>query len=320
MLVDNAAATLLQPPVLVDVPVPQRSASSGTGAALGVALVAAVLGVLGRRTPDTGVEEMPLLLLNFACVPGTELCLPVREAHRQLFDDVMQSGPRRIAVCMDRPESDTMEDDSEESSARVGVVFEVKNFDFSANTEDGNRYLVAQCSVVGRVRIRKVARGGAPSSRAYRRVEVEPYEDLDRAPCDTSDLELQAKAALQRVVALQGKDDQLGLPEGVPTESTFTRDGLWKFVELWQDVEILRVFEKCEQLREKRERHYEESRMLEDYSRQDGVPAEVLNYIDAVLNSRSHAERLRIFIDLFEVAENTLAIQAAYKIVKIQYA
>jgi hypothetical protein len=49
MLVDNAAATLLQPPVFVDVPVPQRAASSGTGAALGVALVAAGLGVVAGR-------------------------------------------------------------------------------------------------------------------------------------------------------------------------------------------------------------------------------------------------------------------------------
>lgn len=49
ILVDNAAAQLLQPPVFVDVPVPQRSASSGTGAALGVALVAAGLGVVAGR-------------------------------------------------------------------------------------------------------------------------------------------------------------------------------------------------------------------------------------------------------------------------------
>jgi hypothetical protein len=48
MMVDNAAATLLQPPVLVDVPVPQRSAS-GTGTALGVALVAAGLVVVAGQ-------------------------------------------------------------------------------------------------------------------------------------------------------------------------------------------------------------------------------------------------------------------------------
>jgi len=40
---------LLQPPVFVDVPVPQRSASSGTGATLGMALVAAGLGVVAGR-------------------------------------------------------------------------------------------------------------------------------------------------------------------------------------------------------------------------------------------------------------------------------
>jgi len=49
MSVENVAAPVLQPPVLVDVQVPQRSVSYGPGAALGVALVAAGLGVVAGR-------------------------------------------------------------------------------------------------------------------------------------------------------------------------------------------------------------------------------------------------------------------------------
>merc|ERR1719197_2062481 len=43
---ETAAASFVQPQVLVDVPVPQRSVSTGSGATLGVALVAAGLGVV----------------------------------------------------------------------------------------------------------------------------------------------------------------------------------------------------------------------------------------------------------------------------------
>jgi hypothetical protein len=45
--VDYAVQPMLQPPVIVEVPVPQRSASAGPGTALGVALVAAAVGVVG---------------------------------------------------------------------------------------------------------------------------------------------------------------------------------------------------------------------------------------------------------------------------------
>jgi hypothetical protein len=290
----------------------------------------------GRWTHDPAREEVPLLSLNYACVPGMEVRLPVSEANRRLFDDVMQSGLRHIAVCIDRPESD-------KRFSNVGTALVVKHCDFGITTEDDTQYPVAQCSVVGRVRIRKVydARG---NESAHRRAEVEPYDDVGTA-LGTSDLELRAKAALQRVVALQEKDDQLGLPEEVVTESTFSEDGLWKFVQVWQDVEILKVFAKHEQLQEglrprileymrKNQSNVEltlddgsltlstnlealpsdlrqECRMHENFSRQDGVPAEVFNLIDAILQSRSHAERLQIFIDAFEEEEKKLAVRAA---------
>jgi len=49
MPVDNAMSPLVQPQVIVEMPVPQRSASYGSGAALGVALVAAGVGVVAGR-------------------------------------------------------------------------------------------------------------------------------------------------------------------------------------------------------------------------------------------------------------------------------
>jgi len=49
MSLDTVGSPLVQPQVVVEVPVPQRSASSGTGVALGVALVAAGLGVVAGR-------------------------------------------------------------------------------------------------------------------------------------------------------------------------------------------------------------------------------------------------------------------------------
>lgn len=49
MSVDTVASPLVQPQMIVEVPAPQRSASTGTGVALGVALVAAGLGVVAGR-------------------------------------------------------------------------------------------------------------------------------------------------------------------------------------------------------------------------------------------------------------------------------
>jgi len=51
MSVESAPAPMMQPPVLVEVPVPQRSVSTGygTGTALGVALVAAGVGVVAGQ-------------------------------------------------------------------------------------------------------------------------------------------------------------------------------------------------------------------------------------------------------------------------------
>ena len=51
--------------------------------------------------------------------------------------------------------------------------------------------------------------------------------------------------------------------------------------------------------------------MHENFTRQDGVPAEVFNLIDALLQSRSHAERLHIFIDVLEEEEKKLVARAA---------
>ena len=49
MSVDTVASPLVQPQMIVEVPVPQRSPSSGPGVALGVALVAAGVGVVAGR-------------------------------------------------------------------------------------------------------------------------------------------------------------------------------------------------------------------------------------------------------------------------------
>jgi len=49
MPVDNGVSPFVQPQVIMEVPVPQRSASYGTGVVLGVALVTAGLGVMAGR-------------------------------------------------------------------------------------------------------------------------------------------------------------------------------------------------------------------------------------------------------------------------------
>lgn len=285
--------------------------------------------ILGKSAP----EEMPLLPLGVSFVPGvdTQLDLPVHPKLHNLFREGLQSGARRVAVVSGQ--------NVENRFARVGVVIEVNRIQFGSTSDEGAECIRVDFRVVGRVRVRKVLNPEAFGKESQHfRAQVDAYDDDDMTE-NAPDLEAQATATLRSLLELEKKKNPRGLLKDLLKElesiKDLSRDGVWKFAEVWQNYHGIKTIAKRDELKNSLRPQILEY-MMSNQSDTDLIPVKggvalnislddlppnlrkqvnifeeamaggyqtiprELRLMQLLVQSQSHAERLRMLINAME--------------------